>query len=333
MIALPPYALRLPDNVAQAVRGSGYRFVVTGARGWLGRATLDLLESALGAELAGRVHALGSSDGTIRTRGGQDLPVRELAATALGAGPSLLLHYAYLTKDRLGSMASDEYRRRNAAIRDEVVSWVRSRGVRGVFLPSSGAVYAALGTASDREGRGTYGADKLQDEKLFAGACQAAGARLLVARIFSLSGPHINKHGSYVLAAILLSILNGEPVMLQAQRPVYRSYIAVADLLSIALGWLILEGTPGQMTIDASSSEILELGELAQRAIDVLKMDTVVERPAVDPGDPDRYVGNPQGITGLATALGQRLASIDRQIIDTAAFLAETTNTKIHVHQ
>ncbi len=333
MITLPPYDLRLPFDVAKAVRESGFRFIVTGARGWLGRATLDLLESALGFDLNARVVAVGSTTGAIRTRGGQEVPLRALAGPSPGAVPSLLLHYAYLTKDRLGFMAPEEFRRGNAEIRNTVASWVASSGVRGVFLPSSGAVYAALGTAPDREGRGTYGADKLRDEKQFADACHAVHARLFVARVFSLSGPHINKHGAYVLAAILLSLINGQRVVLRAQRPVYRSFIAVADLVSLALGWLTSDGPPQLLTLDASSDEVLEVGELAQRAIDVLRATGSIERPDVDPREPDRFVGDAEPMKSLAARLGQSLAPIKRQIIDTAAFLAETANAGTHVRE
>jgi nucleoside-diphosphate-sugar epimerase len=266
----------------------------------------------------------------IRTRGGQELPVRALGDVAPeSTQPSLLLHYAYLTKDRLTSMAVDEYRSRNAEIRDRVAGWIGSSSVKGVFLPSSGAVYAALGTAQDRDGRAIYGADKLNDEAQFAAACRTGGARHLVARIFSLSGPHINKHGAYVLAGILLSILKRRPVVLRAQRPVYRSYIGVSDLVSVALAWLLAGTAPEQLTIDAASDEVVELGALAQRAIEALDASGIpLERPQVDASDPDRYLGDAAGMARLAGVFGQHLSPLKQQIIDTAAFLAEAVDVR-----
>jgi len=332
MIALPRYELCLPQPVARRVRECGYRFLVTGARGWLGRASLDLLESALGPDLTSRVVAFGSSSGTLRTRGGSEIPVLEFAAAkALARQRTLLLHYAYLTKDRLAGLPVEIYRQRNAEIRDTVKGWVGLVGVVGMFLPSSGAVYAALGTAEDRDGRADYGRDKLEDEREFASACREQGARLLIARIFSLSGPHINKHSSYVLAAIILSILRGEPVALRAQRPVFRSFVAAADLVCVALAWLLSENRPEQLTIDAASDEIIEIGELARRAVAAIgRQGTAIKRPEIDPRDPDRYVGDASQLAGLASRLGVQLSSMDQQISDTAAYLAESAGAAGH---
>jgi nucleoside-diphosphate-sugar epimerase len=331
VIALRPYELRFPAALATKLRDGGYRFIVTGARGWLGRASLDLLESALGAKVEERVVAFGSSPGVVKTRGGASVPVLRFDdAASLRRQPTLLMHYAYLTKDRLvGGLPVETYRRQNAEIRDTVRGWLEPLGITRIFLPSAGAVYSALGTVDDRDGRGDYGRDKLEDEAQFAAARKRLQARLLIARIFSVSGPHINKHDSYVLASIILSILRGQSIALRAQRPVYRSYVSVVDLITIAIGWLLRSDAPEQITIDAASHEIMEVGELAKRAALVLgARGATIQRPVVNMRDPDRYVGDPAQLMRLAAMLGVPLSNIDEQVRETAAYLAETAGAR-----
>lgn len=330
MISPPSYRLKLPTAIAATVRKSNAHFLITGARGWLGRATVELLESALGADLAARVTALGSSSGNIMTRGGSVVQVHALeSASRLDLSDHVLMHYAYLTKDRLVSgVPLDDYRRQNAAIRQTVLQWLELFHIKRMFLPSAGAVYSAMGTLGDVDSRADYGRDKLADEGCFDAACDRLGGRLLIGRIFSVSGPHINKHEAYALAAIILALLNREPVILRARRPVYRSYVGVGDLIAVALGWLLASERPERLRVDIASAEIVEIGELASRAAAVLGVpDAKIERPPVM-GDADRYVGDAAALQRLAGSLGVHLANLDQQIKETAAYLTAGGKSK-----
>lgn len=330
MISLLPYQLKLPTAIAATVRKSKAHFLITGARGWLGRATIDLLESALGADLATRVTAFGSSHGSITTRGGSVLQVHALQAPPrFPRSRHVLMHYAYLTKDRLvAGVPLDDYRRQNAAIRETVLQWLELFHIKRMFLPSAGAVYSAMGALGDVDSRADYGRDKLADEDCFDAACDQLGGRLLIGRIFSVSGPHINKHEAYALAAIILALLNREPVILRARRPVYRSYVGVGDLIAITLGWLLASERPERLRVDMASAEIVEVGELASRAAAVLSVPNAkIERPPVT-GDADRYVGDAAALQRLAGSLGLQLANLDQQIRETAAYLTTGRESK-----
>ena len=50
----------LTPHVAQALAANKARIVITGAGGWLGMATLELLAAALGDNVAHRVRCFGS---------------------------------------------------------------------------------------------------------------------------------------------------------------------------------------------------------------------------------------------------------------------------------
>src|SRR4051812_12421671 len=93
-----------PVLASRLVR-SGLDLIVTGGGGWLGQATLEMLDSCLGEALRSRVHVFGSHTRELRLRSGRSILCRVL--TELGAvspRPCLVLHYAFLTRDRVADM-------------------------------------------------------------------------------------------------------------------------------------------------------------------------------------------------------------------------------------
>src|SRR5689334_7183926 len=111
-------APRLSAKVGEALAKSSDRILVTGAGGWIGRATLELLHNTLGTEAFDtRVVALGSADRELQLRDGTRIRQRSLVEIAnLDARPSIVLHLAFLTKDRAERMDEAEYIRANRAV-------------------------------------------------------------------------------------------------------------------------------------------------------------------------------------------------------------------------
>ncbi|AGX87486.1 NAD-dependent epimerase/dehydratase family protein [Candidatus Symbiobacter mobilis] len=307
--------LALTEASAQALRALPCDVVVTGANGWLGRATLDMLRQALGAEFGQRVVALGSRD---------DPPVRALESWVPPAGRGLLLwHYAFLTKDRAEGMPLADYERRNRALRERVLGWVRGGSVWGMVLPSSGAVYDYLHATGRDAAVREYGRLKVEDEQAFGAACAQAGARLVIARVFNLSGPYINKIEHYALASMIRQVLAGEPVAVRAARPVLRSYYYVGDCLELCAR-MLLRSVPGQCeAFDVAGEEVVELGELGRCVAAVLQSPHAqVLRPALlADAEEDCYVGDRTRISLLENKLGLHPLGLAAQIRETARYL------------
>ncbi|MEJ8795415.1 NAD(P)-dependent oxidoreductase [Trinickia caryophylli] len=300
-----------------------FDYVVAGATGWLGRATLDHLRRRLPDGGEGRIHAFASSarevmlaDGaTVAVDALDSLPARKLSR------PAIVFHYAFRTKDRVGDMSVDEYVRSNEGIRRALVEFIDTHAMAGMFVPSSGAAYAGL-ERDNRSDAAIYGRCKLDDERVFAGKAAQNGFRAVIARVFNLSGPYINKHELYALSSIILACLRNEPVRIQASHPVWRSYYAVEDLISLAIASMTDETIGIESIIDTVGTEVIEVGELAQRCRHVLGAAQVsVERPYVKAEPNNYYVGAPAGIRTLEARCNIAPRSLDRQILDTAAYL------------
>jgi UDP-glucuronate decarboxylase len=296
--------------------------IVTGGGGWLGMASLDLLERLLGPAFPARVRVYGSNRRNLTLPSGASFACAALGDLADYEGPPpLILHHACLTKDRVAALGVDAFLAGNDAIRAEVVGLIRRCGALGVFLPSSGAVYGPdRSTTPDPQGN-PYGASKLQDEAAFAEIAATVGAKLVIARVFNLAGPFINKPEAYALASFLAALLEDRSIEIRAAGRVVRSYIHVEDLLLLSLGGLMLSGRE-VCHFDTEGECTVEVQELAERTRALLgKPEIEILRAAFDGRPDDVYVGDGAAMRVLARDLGIVLRHLDAQIQDTAAYL------------
>jgi len=298
------------------------RVIITGAGGWLGLATLEMLHALLGEAIHDRVICFGSRQRSLKLRGGLTLEQRPLDALSdLTREPSLLLHLAFLTQERAKGMSPEAYTAANWGISLKVMAALNKVGVRGVFLASSGAVNLADDARAPRSKR-VYGALKLEDEARFTGWAEDTGGRLVIARIFNLAGPYINKGVSYALAAFIADALAGRPIEIQATHRVYRSYVAIEELMSVVVGALTAEAS-GVVAFETAGEASPEIDGVAHAVADTLAPRLKVLRPAMTRDLPDRYVGDGAAFHALGEAYAVRQVSFAEQIRQTADYMAE----------
>ena len=145
---MPALSGRLERSVEQALAASPARIVITGAGGWLGMATLELLEAALGPDFAARIACYGSTCRKLRLVDGtivEQSPLAEMAM--LDPCPSLVLHLAFLTKDRAEAMAADDYAAANRKLSATVLAALDPIGAEAVFVASSSVAGSAICSA------------------------------------------------------------------------------------------------------------------------------------------------------------------------------------------
>jgi nucleoside-diphosphate-sugar epimerase len=311
------------SGVAARRLASETRLAVTGAGGWLGLATLEMLHGAMGEAFGRQVSCFGGRARRLSLRGGvlvDQAPLADLAG--LAPAPTIVLHLGFLTQGPQMMLGAEDYVAANEAIRRTVIEALDGLGAEAVFLASSGATYLA-----DRNGgpqsKELYGWLKLQDEAAFGQWGRARGKAVVTARIFNLTGPYINRRTTYAIACFIADALAGRPICVQAARPVFRSYTSIAELMSTALG--ILTGAPQEtLTFDTAGETTLEMGEIAEAVATALGSTHGVVRSPFDPrAEPDYYAGDGSAYAELGRSFGVARTLLAEQIRDTACFMAE----------
>jgi nucleoside-diphosphate-sugar epimerase len=292
--------------------------VVTGASGWIGLTALDLLKRALGDCMAYRVVAFGSAERILRLSDGSDFPQAALAdLAALEPCETIVIHLAFLTKDRAETMDDASFIGANRAIDTLVLDALDPIGARAVFIASSGAATRADDLRSSAAMR-LYGMLKRQQEKRFTAWAQARNRNAVIGRIFNISGPNINKQESYALACFISDVLAGRPIAIRAARPVVRSYVAVRELLSLVFA-LLLDTRCGVTRFD-SGGKAMEMAEIAT-TVSRLLGPVPIERAPPEMAEADEYVGDARGYDCLLAEFGIESVSFERQVLETADFL------------
>jgi nucleoside-diphosphate-sugar epimerase len=327
--APPVHSFVFRRRLATVLADRDVCFVVLGATGWLGQATLDMLDTALGPQMMGRVIAFGSRSREIKLRGGRSVRIHPLDNLVNLADEKryVFLHYAFLTRGKVATYSHDDYIAGNAAITDAVSRAVATRKTIGLFIPSSGTVYRKDGTLDDDIAANPYGVLKLRDEAHFVQLATQHGIPLVILRVFNLAGPYINNVNAYALSSIILDVLRGGPVTLRASHPVIRSYVSIVDLIDFTLCALSDRAQPMTKPFDTAGEREIELSELAQLCASVLGRPHIrIERPPLNEEPVDRYVGDGTAMHSCAARYGMSLASLPDQINETANFLRETLN-------
>ena len=311
----PPYLF--DTHVAERVRKRGGRIVITGAGGWLGLATLELLHHCLGLDLAARVICFGSSSRELRLMDGTAVTQRPLTEIAtLPAAPTLVLHLAFLTKDRAEAMPEAEYRAANAELSRRVLDALGPIGAHGVFVASSGAAVHADDPAADPALR-LYGELKRRDEDDFAAWAEAAGKRAVITRIFNISGPHMNKQDSYALGSFIRAALAGGAIEVRAPHGVVRGYVAIRQLMSLVFA-LLMKDEPSVARFDSGGAP-MELEEVATAVAEVFG-GTAVHRAPITSDKANIYIGDNAAYSALVRQESISDVSFRQQVIETVRF-------------
>ena len=322
-------APRLSAKVGDALAETPHRILVTGAGGWIGLATLELLHNTLGADaFVDRVIALGSTDRQLHLRDGTTVRQRPLTEIAhMNAQPTMVLHLAFLTKDRAEQMDEDDYIRANRAVSATVLDNLDRIGATSVFVASSGAARFADDENASVAMR-LYGSLKREDERSFAAWAEDHGARAVIARLFNLSGPYINKHETYALASFILDALAGRPIEVKATRKVVRGYVAIRELMSLVFA-LLLKGT-GVTRFDTGGTP-MEMQEIAEEVSRVLGPVPVTRRAVTDERA-DEYVGNGAAYAKLIEEREIAAVTFSQQVAETAVYLSTIERERREIH-
>jgi nucleoside-diphosphate-sugar epimerase len=221
--------------------------------------------------------------------------------------PTIAVHLAYLTAERITDSSPEAYAETNASLTERGLRLQSLPSLRAFMFASSGAATVA-GADSDL-GRHPYSAQKAQDEDRYLQAGRDHGVPTLAARIWSVSGPYCTKPREYAFSDMVLSRLTGEPIRVKATGRVLRRYVDAGEFLAACLAINLDAGTG----IIDSAGDLVEIRELAGAIANELG-GSIIAAP-IDPDiEPDTYVSDPAGMAAAAATLGIAFTDLTGQI-------------------
>lgn len=301
-----------------------YRIIVTGASGWLGRYILDYLYKNY-IHNSCSIVCFGSKKSVIKLSDGftvSQIPINQMAS--LDKQPTILFHFAFLTKDKTRIISEAEYLVENQKIDNYVSSCIEKIGVETVVLSSSGAVYSYLHSNEKPKFiiNDPYAYLKMKQEELYTGWSNETSKKLIVPRIFNLSGAYINKVNHYAISSMIIDALNGSEINIRSDKLVFRSYSAVENLIELVFCQIFDRDLTGVTCYDVCGTEIVELDDLAKRVFEVLGIvGGTIKRGRIALGARDYYVGNEKKYSNYLKHYEIEQSSLSQQIQNTAVYL------------
>ena len=252
------------------------RIVVTGARGFLGSRTAELLE-ADGHEIV-RVTRPGGAE-RARAREAIRVDAGDPAARELLAGADAVFHFAGVPDPARSRSDPARAVRENAGTTLNLLEGCLEHGC-GLVYPST--VRAAHDLPPD-----PYAVSKRLGEEV----CRRHAARAAVVRLTSVFGPgQVAWEGATgAIAAFAARALAGEPIVIQGNPERTRDFVYVDDLAP-ALAALVLEGRWNE-TATLASGVSTPLRRAAELVRDAAGSDSPIETPGgtLAPGENESY--------------------------------------------
>ncbi|OZA59331.1 MAG: hypothetical protein B7X78_08500 [Sphingomonadales bacterium 39-62-4] len=292
------------------------RFVLTGPSGWIGSAMLANFAQRFGT-LSGRVTAFGSRPNELALPNGEVLPVRALdTITPKDVAGAHVIHLAYLTREKAAEIGERAFTDANIAIDDALLNALAGALPASLFVASSGAAaHAASG-----QDLHPYGLCKLRQEARFLNWAHENGVPMIAGRIFNIAGPWINKHQAYAVSNFAVQALDGGPIEIKANHPVFRSFLHVGNLCDLIFAAAIAR-IGRAVPIDMCGAEVYEMMDIASAVAAQCGHTTEINRPALDLSAPAVYLGNHVDTKVLAMETGIELAPFSVQIADTLKWI------------
>lgn len=296
---------------------SNLSFVIFGSTGWFGQATLDfLLKLNKRSENKFRIVAVAREEKMlpIGEAGFMTTPLTHL--DTLEIKNPIVFHFAYLTREKIKDMPLSAYIMENLAISTTVAKFLDKWQPLGLVYTSSGAVYDSFPLRDKGDiGKNPYGMLKLYDEAFFEKLSKEIGFKLVIPRVFNVSGPYMTKRNGYGLGSLIDQSKLGKRISIQAKNPIYRSFISIESIIDLSLKYISDPSSLGSILFDACGPEVVEIGELAARIKDVLKSEAKIEREFDPKLESNFYQGNPDKFLQLTKKYNVLISSLESQIL------------------
>lgn len=282
-----------------------YSIAISGASGWLGRETIEVLEDIDSYKL------------TLFTSNGRELlyqkDKKRLSGNFLISNPPLSLdgfiHLAFLTRDKVESVGSKEFITTNMSLISKACQFIEMSKPNWVVIVSSGAILnRKSGDLESNIESNPYGFCKRVEEILVTQSARKVGANVVIGRLWGASGKYMPRNHAYALSDFVISAHKEKKITIKSGGQVIRRYVDAGEFMEV----LIKAAISGESLTINSGGPRVEIGELAGLVSKHFSQTTIERSPAEMTID-DYY---PRGtdFEQLASVLGISLSDLETQV-------------------
>lgn len=281
---------------------------ISGASGWLGRETIEVLEDIPSHEM------------TLFTSNGRDLLIKNekklLSKNFLTSSspPALdgFIHLAFLTRDKVEEVGSKEFIAINMSLISKACQFIETSKPKWVVIVSSGAILdRKSGNLESNIETNPYGFCKRVEEILVTQSAQKVGANVVIGRLWGASGNHMPLNDAYALSDFIVSAHRDKKITIKSGGKVFRRYVDAGEFMKVLIKSAILGDS---LTVNSGGPRV-EIGELATLVASHFN-GTVIERSSTEVATDDYF---PRGDEFEVTAsfLGVTLSDMKTQVSQT----------------
>ena len=263
---------------------SDERILVLGSSGWFGQEFMALLPT----------------DNTVLAVPGPTSGAHIEDQQIVDFAPTIVANFAFLTRERVDSDGVEAFLAINTQLTERFLRFAQLPGVRGLLTISSGAAI----TEPDHP----YGQLKLAEEQA-ALSLNSPRRTAVVARAYSVSGPHVRRPEQYAFSDLIMQAMQGD-MKIKAPVPVYRRYCSVADTLTVSMRSL----DAGRSGVFETGGPLVEIGELAEAVRAEIAPHVSINRAWDPESTPQRYASDDTSWRDWTSAASVRPSDLNEQI-------------------
>jgi nucleoside-diphosphate-sugar epimerase len=291
---------------------SDLNVLITGATGWLGQQTANKLVYRFRENL--HLTLINSTPTNLYI---QNKHFQTIAPTSVDYDKKIdhFFDYAFLTREKIDPLGSKQYIETNLSLISQSAEIVKKLAPKTVVLASSGAVYNSSKFAYTKNYQ-LYSELKTFQEQQITDACKQAGSKLIVVRIFNLSGEGMNKSKVYAFQEIIEKAIKNKEIIINSNFHVLRRYCDIGQLLDL----LLEQSFQGINISFDSGGQLIELRDLAGIIKKTLNSNSsIISKPIDNYSTQDKYYSQSDQFESLIKEyLNQDSFSIESQVINTA---------------
>jgi nucleoside-diphosphate-sugar epimerase len=287
--------------------------MITGASGWIGRATLEYFYKIFQDDIEKFIFPISASQKNIKLSDNFSIKTYDYQYNFDKNKAYVILHYSYPTKARLETLSDDEFKKNCQQIKASISKIIQNYQIKSLIFPSSGAIYNQ---------NNLYAKNKIDDELYLLELSEKYNFNIMIPRIFNIGGPFINQPQIYALNNFILQTKANKKIIINANNDVFRSYVHVNNLIDLFFKWLIDKDKETPLIFDISHPNKIEIKKLAEKICEVLTINCEIISPNYNSQNlSDDYVGDSAKIMSLCKKYQIDLADLDQIILDTNLFL------------